>query len=160
MTYTVLALAAGHPRWTELVGGILADPVLVQQMWDDAEHEPDDFTNVTLSMVLADGVPAAWAGSVETVVDGQLTLKCTLNYERRGDGRDYGLYRMAYLHRHETCVRPSVLPQVTYLFGEVPAHDGDVIARHLASGWYLTGATAMSDDGHRWWELRREPTAT
>jgi len=152
MDIEILTLTPGRPRWDQLVSGILADDGLVEQMWADAEHEPADYLGATLSMVLVDGIPAAWAGSIVQEISGVLTLKCRLNYERRGAGRDLGLYALAYEHRHRTVVAPSVLPQITYLFAAP-------IALHEADGWRRTGHAGMSDQGHRWWELRRDPTA-
>ncbi len=157
MQYEILTLTEQHPRWTELVGAMLADIPLVAEMWADAEHEPGDFAGVTLSVVLADDQPTrwgssavAWAGSIETVVNDVPTLKCLLNYERRGLGRDYELYQQAYWHRHHTVVAPSRLPQVTYLFAQaIPLHQED--------GWYPTDLTGTSAWGHHWTELRREP---
>ena len=153
MDYQILTIHAGLPRFDELVNGIMANDDLVEQMWADAEHVPDDFTGATLSMVLVDGVPAAWAGSTEEEeISGAPMLRCCLNYERRGPGRDLGLYAEAYAHRHRTVVEPSGVPAVTYLFAEP-------IAPHEADGWRRTGHTGMSDQGHRWWGLHREPTA-
>lgn len=146
----ILTLTPDHPRYVEIIAHFAAEP-LATQWWSDAEsrHEP----GVSYALVLADDVPAAWAGWIVTEIDGIWTLKCCSNYERRGAGRERGLYALAYNHRHRATVAPSALAAVTYLFPEP-------IELHEADGWTRTGLADLSDDGHDWAELRREPTAS
>lgn len=143
----------GHLLYEEVMGPIRTDPILRQQLWDDAEHALDEAPSKLWVMVLHDGVPAAWAAAVVERHDGAPVLRCCDNYERRGPGRDRRLYPAAYRHRHERIVAPCGLPAVTYLGREpIPLHEAD--------GWYRTGVHGVSDaTGLAWWELRRPATA-
>lgn len=146
----ILHLTPGHPRYAEITALLMAEP-LAEQWRQDAEsrHEPD----VSYAMVLADDVPAAWAGwEMRAGV-----LHCVSSYERRGPGRDLGLYATAYAHRHRAVVADWTGPAVTYLY-EQP------IPLHLADGWVHSGDRPGVDHGisdepdappHRWWRLIR-----
>lgn len=142
-----LTLEHGEQLYTDLLERVRADRDLVAAMWADAESRPDelDVPGTHWSVALTeDGTPAAWcAARIED--DG--TLKCHSNYEVRA-WRGQRMYEDAYFARHWGVVRVYRRPGVTYLF-EQP------IGLHEADGWYRTGLTDVSADGHRWWELRR-----
>lgn len=156
MYFNVRNIEPGDPRLDEFLDH-LAEPTLKSDLWEDAEHVilPELIPNRVWTVVEvrenARFVPVAWAASYEIDVEGIRTLRCSDNYERRGVGRDYGLYRVAYRHRHRTVVLPSGLPGLTYLY-EQP------IALHEADGWVRTGYCGTSREAkepHDWWELRR-----
>ncbi len=148
MTHDLVTVSIGHPRYEELIGRIRADDELRAQMWADAEHVLTEQLGKLWTVVSVQRAgrwePQAWAAAR---VDAGV-LRCTDNYERRGPGRDHGLYRVAYAHRHHTIVYPCRLPALTYLFAEP-------IALHEADGWRRTGNAGVSDHGHHWWELLR-----
>ena len=145
----LLTIEIGHPRYEEIMRPIRQNVRLRQQMWDDAEHAFDEEPGKSWCMVLCNGIPAAWAASTCP----PSRLLCCDNYERRGSGRQYGLYRLAYDFRHATIVAPSTLPAITYLGAEpIPLHEAD--------GWVKTGTHGVSSStGLEWWQLHREPTA-
>lgn len=140
----VVNVRAGKGRYEALIGQIRNDVLLLAQMRADAEHDLVEHLDKVWTFVTVNGLVAAWCAAQP--VDGVLT--CSDNYERRGVGRELGLYRVAYRHRHETVVAPCELPAVTYLFAQP-------IALHEADGWRRTGLSGVSEHGHRWWELRR-----
>jgi hypothetical protein len=135
---------------------------LRDEIWQDAEGQVEVVDLSTVWTVVearehARFVPVAWcASTVVTAEDGPQMLRCSDNYERRGVGRHYGLYRIAYRHRHLTRVLPLALPAATYLFAQpIPLHEAD--------GWVRTGNAGTSHattEPHDWWELRREPGST
>ena len=143
--YEVLTVQIGDENYERTIGPIRSDRVLRAEMQADAEHTLDERPGKLWCVVLVGDVPAAWCAV--QIQDG--VLRCSDNYERRGVGRERGLYTEAYRHRHNTIVAPSGLPAVTYLFAQP-------IARHEADGWYRTGLAGVSDDGHEWSELRRD----
>lgn len=155
----VVTVRPGDAWYEPLISQIRDDRELRAQMWADAEHEfvehPDK--RWTFACVLrgrgAAGrwEPAAWCASRVEARDGERVLVCSDNYERRGDGRALGLYRDAYQRRHADVVARTRLPALTYLFAQP-------LGLHEADGWYRTGVHGTSDHGHRWWELRRDPT--
>lgn len=156
--YEVLNIRLGDERYEELIGQIRTDPGLLAEMWADAEHEVVEVPGKVWTVVLVEQggrwVPAAWcAATVEQHADGPV-LRCGDNYERRGSGRELGLYRVAYRYRHETVVLPSGLPGLTYLFSQP-------VGPHESDGWYWTGVTGtrreVGLEPHDWWEMRREP---
>lgn len=147
----ILHLTLDHPRYDDLTAQLLAEP-LATEWWADAESKHED--GIEYVMVLADGVPAAWAGwRIEVDTDAfRRVLRCRNSYERRGPGRELGLYAHAYRERHERVVLTSGLPGLTYLYAEpIPLHEAD--------GWVKTGVCGVSKvpglKPHPWWELRR-----
>lgn len=158
--HEVLNLSIGDERYEEVLGQIRDDADLRRQMWADAEHRFDEApAKVWTVVVVRDRgpwAPAAWAAASVQHDGDEPVLRCSDNYERRGPGRRWGLYPVAYRHRHITIVAPSPLPALTYLF------DGPV-RLHEADGWYRTGLSDTSCEPginpHDWWELRRNPTA-
>lgn len=156
MRFEVLNVTAGDPAWPELIGQIEGDCALREDMWRDAEHLlpfPAEAT-VTVVAVWEGGrrVPAAWCASRVEQVQGVETLICSDNYERRGPGRRYGLYQVAYRYRHATIVAPSPLPARSFLFPQP-------VAAHLGDGWYRVGIWRRGElRGHRYAQFRRNPT--
>lgn len=148
ITVDIHSMSLGDDSYEPLISQIRTDEQLRADMWRDAEHDLQEQPDKRWTIVVVNGAPVAWAAATIEDQDGQRVLRCSDNYERRGIGRVAGLYRVAYRHRHQRIVAPSGLPGLTYLF-EQP------IALHEADGWVRTGATDLSDAGHRWWELRR-----
>ncbi|MEV0732417.1 hypothetical protein [Polymorphospora sp. NPDC050346] len=153
----VINVQLGDPRYRAALAD-LRHPVLAHQMWTDAEHRYRRRRGKvwTVALVRDRGrwVPAAWAAAaVETDDGGRRVLVCSDNYERRGVGRDLGLYAVVHDYRHRTVIVPSGLPAVTYLFLQP-------IALHERYGWYLTGLAGTSTrngiEPHDWAELRRD----
>lgn len=145
----IVTLTHGHPRYTELLAHIRADPELVAAMWRDAESTPDelDVPGNIWTVVCVDGTPAAWAAAR---IDGG-RLKCHSNYEHPAH-RGRGLYAAAYRHRNEHVVVPSPLDAFTYLYPQ-PIH------LHLADGWLPTGRSGTGAyPDHTWHELIRPAT--
>lgn len=157
--YEVLNLSIGDERYEEVLGQIRGDADLRAQMWADAEHEfaeaPGKVWTVVVVLEHGRWVPAAWAAAAVQHDGDEPVLHCSDNYERRGPGRQWRLYPVAYRHRHVTIVAPSRLPKLTYLFA-------GPLALHKADGWYRTGLSGASCkpgiDPHQWWELRLAPT--
>lgn len=147
----ILHLTTDHPRYAELTALLRAEP-LATEWWRDAESEHED--GIAYMMALVNNVPAAWAGwRIERDEDGTTVLRCRNSYERRGAGRELGLYAQVYRARHEQVVLTSGLPGLTYLYREP-------LALHEADGWVRTPwANGISHlpglDPHAWWELRR-----
>lgn len=146
MIETVL-LRQGDGRYEEAVGQ-LQGPGLAAEMWADAEHRLREAPGKVWAFVLVDGAAAAWCAAQD--LGG--VLVCSDNYERRGVGRERGLYPLAYAARHEAVVAPWAGPAVTYLF------PGEVVRPHEADGWRWTGAAGPGEVAGHWWrEFRREP---
>lgn len=137
----MLNLCIGDERYEQVHGQIRSDADLRARMWADAEHRFDEAPDKVWTVVIVreDGrwVPAAWAAAAVRHDGEEPVLVCSDGYERHGPGRRWGLYRVAYQHRHTTIVAPSPLPALTYLF-EAP------IRLHLADGWYRTGLSSTS----------------
>lgn len=145
--HQAVTLVHGGSRYARLLHQIGQDSALVAAMWAHAESRPEelDMPGTSWTVVLADGVPAAWCAA-RVQADG--TLKCHSNYEVPAY-RGRGLYEAAYRARHLQVIQPSDLEAVTYLFPEP-------IDLHEEDGWYRTGAKGPGElDGHQWWELRR-----
>lgn len=155
MHLEIVTVQWGDDRYAELIAPLRDDQVLVEQMWGDAEHRFEEHPAKRWVFAVVDGEPAAWAAATWTAdSNGRPLLRCSDNYERRGPGRDYRLYQLAYRRRQTSIVVPAArvgVPAVTYLF-EQP------IALHEADGWVKTGSTGVSGEAgekHQWWQLRR-----
>ena len=147
MLIETVLLRPGHPRRAAILAQ-LHDPVLARQMWEDAEHTPPDDDARIWTMVLADGVPAAWCAA--RIADGELVVSD--GYERRGPGRERGLYRLAHRLLHQEVVVPAAeegISAVTHVFAQpIPLLESD--------GWVRTGETGPGElPGHVWWQMRR-----
>ena len=120
--YGVLNLSLGDERYEQVLGQILDGVHLRSRMWADAEHRFEEIPGKVWTVVLARQndrrIPAAWAAGTVQHVGGEPVLLCSDNYERRGPGRRWGLYKEAYRHRHATLVTTSTFPTLTHLFAE------------------------------------------
>jgi hypothetical protein len=153
----VVTVQLGDDRYEQVLGQIRADRQLLDEVWSDSETRLVEQPGKMWVVVLASGVPAAWAAAyVEEHIGpagAEIVLRCTDSYERRGPGRDLGLYLLAYRRRHEVLVAPSRLPGLTFLYRQP-------MALHEADGWYRTGVHDVSRepglDEHPWWQLRRD----
>jgi hypothetical protein len=139
----VQVVRAGDPAYDQLIGQ-LRTPDLAAQMWADAEHRLEEQPGKTWVFVTVNGEVAAWTSAWPD--DG--VVRCGDNYERRGPGREWHLWALAYRHRDRLFDRITV-PLLTYVF-EQP------LRRHEADGWARTGVEGPGElAGHWWYELRR-----
>lgn len=153
MTFELVTIWIGHPRYEELLAPVRVDAALLRRMLLDAESQLDEQLGKLWCVAVVDGQAGAWAAAVEDCG----MLRCCNSYEVPAY-RGLGLYAAAYRHRHDTIVAPSTLSAVTYVYDQP-------LPLHLADGWAVTasGTSAVAEpdgDGkieHRWHEMRRTP---
>lgn len=128
------------------------DPILCEQARSDGEH---DLRAAILDgryhwwLVIVGNTPVAWCAAWPA--DEQpLAIICGENYERRGLGRELGLYPAAFIARQQWLIAHR-LSTVTWIFDQP-------VALHEAAGWQRTGDESVSEHGHHWQQLTWTPT--
>ena len=155
MEYEIVQLTLVDDRYEQVIRPILDDAELMAQIWADAETRMEEASEKQWFVAVSTpGDQAlAWCAARLELQNGQLTMVCEANYERRGIGRAKGLYAAVFEERQQYLEHLG-LPCVTYIFDQP-------LQLHLDAGWLPSGAEGISSEEgvepHHWQELRYGP---